>query len=103
MDLGGRWLFERWGERKTIHLEGRLSVNNLQGLKSAALAGLGIVRLPGYLCTEELRSGQFVLILADWPEPPTESHAIYPGARHLPLKVRSFLDHVIEALSYRFN
>jgi len=97
--LRGTWVFEREGERKTIHLVGRLSINNLQGLKSAALAGLGIVRLPEYMCIEELRSGRFVPILADWPEPPTENHAIYPNTRHLPLKVRCFLDHVIEKLA----
>lgn len=95
----GTWLFEGAEERKKIRLEGRLSVNNLQGMKSAALAGLGIVRLPEYMCIEELRSGRFVPILADWPEPLTENHAIYPSARHLPLKVRRFLDHVIERLA----
>ena len=97
--LRSTWVFERAGDRKKIHLEGRLSVNNQQGLKSAALAGLGIVRLPDYMCAEELRSGRFVHVLADWPEPLTENHAIYPDARHLPLKVRGFLDHVIERLA----
>ncbi|MEA3292074.1 MAG: LysR substrate-binding domain-containing protein [Pseudomonadota bacterium] len=64
-----------------------------------ALAGLGIVRLPEYMCTEELHSGRFVSILAEWPEPPTENHVIYPGTRHLPLKVRCFLDQAIERLA----
>lgn len=97
--LRGTWLFEGGGERKKIRLAGRLSINNLQGLKSAALAGLGIVRLPEYMCIEELHSGRFVPILAEWPEPPTENHVIYPGTRHLPLKVRCFLDRVIERLA----
>jgi len=96
--LRATWMLERAGERKKINLEGQFSVNNSQGLKSAALAGLGIVRLPGYMCDAELRSSQFVPILPDWTEPPTEVHAIYPGARHIPLKVRSFLDHVIGSL-----
>jgi DNA-binding transcriptional LysR family regulator len=93
------WVFEGAGERKTLHLDGRLSINNQQGVKNAALAGLGIVRLPGYMCSEELRSGRFVPILADWPEPPTENHVIYANTRHVPLKVRCFLDYVLERLA----
>jgi DNA-binding transcriptional LysR family regulator len=91
------WLFEKDGLRRRMRIEGRLSVNNLQGLKNAALAGMGIVRLPDYMCTEELSSGAFEEVLNDWREPPTECHAIYPATRHLPLRVRSFLDFVVES------
>jgi DNA-binding transcriptional LysR family regulator len=90
------WRFEHNSERITVPMKGRLNINNLQGLKNAALAGLGIVRLPDYMCAHELRNGHLIHILAKWPEPPTECHAIYPDARHLPLKVRRFLDHVID-------
>ncbi len=93
------WVFEGTDGRKTINLSGRLSINNQQGLKCAALAGLGIVRLPEYMCIEELHSGQFVPILSNWPEPPAENHVVYPNTRHLPLKVRCFLDHVIDKLA----
>lgn len=92
------WRFVRNGERQTIHINGRLSINNLQGLKNAALAGLGIVRLPDYMCSEDLRRERLIEILEDWSEPPTECHAVYPNSRHLPLKVRSFLDFVVETL-----
>lgn len=64
-----------------------------------ALAGMGIVRLPDYMCAEELSSGALEEVLNDWPEPPTACHAIYPATRHLPLRVRSFLDFVVESMS----
>jgi DNA-binding transcriptional LysR family regulator len=94
------WLFERNGDRRRLRIKGRLSVNNLQGLKNAALAGMGIVHLPDYMCDEELRSGALEEVLKDWPAPLTECHAIYPSTRHLPLKVRSFLDFVVESMGH---
>jgi DNA-binding transcriptional LysR family regulator len=60
---------------------------------------MGIVRLPDYMCAEELSAGAFEEVLNDWPEPPVECHAIYPATRHLPLRVRSFLDFVVESMS----
>jgi DNA-binding transcriptional LysR family regulator len=92
------WKFVRDGEGKTLTIKGRFSVNNLQGIRNAALAGLGIVRLPDYMCSEDLRTGRLIEILEDWPEPPTECRAVYPAKRHLPRKVRSFLDFVVETL-----
>ena len=96
--LRASWQFVRNGEKRTLTIRGRFSINNLEGLKNAALAGLGIVRLSDYMCAEDLRTGRLIEILEDWPEPPTECHAVYPANRHLPLKVRSFLDFVVETL-----
>lgn len=90
----GAWLLERGGERKRLTIKGRFSISNLQGLKNAALAGLGIVRLPDYMCAEDLRSGRLIEVLEDWREPPIDCRAVYPSSRHLPIKVRSFLDFV---------
>jgi DNA-binding transcriptional LysR family regulator len=38
----------------------------LVGLKQAAIAGLGIVAVPGYVCRDEVRSGALRRVLPTW-------------------------------------
>jgi len=40
-----------------IPLTPRLVCDDMMALKQAAIAGLGIVALPGYVCREDVRSG----------------------------------------------
>jgi DNA-binding transcriptional LysR family regulator len=48
----------------------------------ATVAGLGITTLPTFLICDELRSGQLVPLLTDYPIPDINVHAVYlPGAR----------------------
>jgi len=49
-----------------------------------------------YMCAAALSAGRLIPVLQDWSVPPTEIHALYPGNRHLPIKVRSFLDFIVE-------
>jgi DNA-binding transcriptional LysR family regulator len=63
------WRLRHTSERKremVVPLTPRLMSNDMVGLKQAAIAGLGIVALPGYVCREELRSGALRRILPTW-------------------------------------
>ena len=44
----------------------RYHVNNPDAVADAALAGLGIALLPGYLCTGALAEGRLVRVLPEW-------------------------------------
>ena len=49
-----------------MRVAGRYHVNNPEAVVEAALAGIGVALLPGYLCTEGLREGRLVRALGEW-------------------------------------
>jgi len=77
-----------------VPIAAHLLVSDMDLLHAAASAGVGIALLPGFRCLEELRSQRFERVLREWSAPPTPVHAVYPTARHLSPKVKSFVEHL---------
>lgn len=76
----------------------RMAANNMQMLRAAALGGSGIAYGPGFVFDEHIASarswrgrGYRTLELA--------IHAVYPSNRHVPLKLRRFVDHLSASLN----
>jgi DNA-binding transcriptional LysR family regulator len=44
----------------------RLLIDDMLSLKQAAIGGLSIVALPGYVCRDDLQSGVLRLVLPGW-------------------------------------
>jgi DNA-binding transcriptional LysR family regulator len=91
-----RWRFGRNGERE-VAVSGTIRANNGDALRTAAVAGIGIVYQPTFILSDELRSGLLVPITLDLP--PFQfaaAYAVYPPARHVPVKVRRFIDFLAE-------
>jgi DNA-binding transcriptional LysR family regulator len=63
-------------------------------LKQAAIAGLGVVALPGYVCREDVRSGSLRRVLPDWLACDSTIRALIPYRRGLFPSVRVFIDHL---------
>lgn len=93
---GDEWHFQNKNETVRIKIKGRFSSNSSQALKNAALAGTGIVMLPGYTMTHALKSKQLVDLLQDYCLANIGIHVIYPQSRHLASKVRVFIDFLAE-------
>ena len=65
--------------RQELTPQVRARANNFQVCKQYILQGLGIGTMPTQIiCTEELRDGSLVPVLADWSLEPLEVHMIYP-------------------------
>ncbi|MEX5629146.1 LysR family transcriptional regulator [Pseudomonas marginalis] len=75
-----------------IPMGGRVTVNSTDGYKSACLGGFGIIQVPALGMGDELASGELVAVLPDYPAPPLDVSLLYAGQRHLPLRVRVFMD-----------
>jgi DNA-binding transcriptional LysR family regulator len=60
------WVLARDGQRRQVRVRGRYHANNPEAVVEAALAGLGVALLPGYLCTEALADGRLVPVLPGW-------------------------------------
>ncbi|GAA4326323.1 LysR family transcriptional regulator [Pigmentiphaga soli] len=90
---GTQWkLTGRDGEDHWIHPTWKLSTNNGEILRDAALGGHGIALLPTFIVGEHLRSGSLRAILPRYKAPETSIYALYPPARYLPVKLRAFVD-----------
>ncbi|MDH7794898.1 MULTISPECIES: LysR substrate-binding domain-containing protein [unclassified Beijerinckia] len=72
----------------------RLLSDNMIGLKQAAIAGLGIVSLPGYICRDDVRSGRLRRVLPDWLAGDSTLTALVPYRQGLLPSIRAFIDHL---------
>jgi DNA-binding transcriptional LysR family regulator len=83
---------------KTAHLEPppRLIVNDFDLVHAAALAGLGLALLPAHLCLNDIRAKRLERVLRDWEAPAVPIHVMYPSARHISPKVKTFVEHLQE-------
>jgi DNA-binding transcriptional LysR family regulator len=77
-----------------IPLTPRLLSDDMIGLKHAAIAGLGVVALPGYVCREDVRSGALQRVLPTWLAGDSTITALIPYRQGLLPSVRAFLDHL---------
>lgn len=67
-----------------------LVVNDLELACDAAVRGVGVARLPSFLCDAEIRAGALRALFDDGPERPV--WALYAGGSHAPAKVRRFVE-----------
>jgi DNA-binding transcriptional LysR family regulator len=75
-----------------LSVSARLMVSDNEILLSATRAGLGIGLLPAFLGLADLRMHKLEHVLPAWSLPATPVHVVYPGARHISPKVKSFVD-----------
>jgi DNA-binding transcriptional LysR family regulator len=61
---------------------------------TAAIAGLGVVALPGYVCREDVRSGALRRVLPTWLADDSTITALIPYRQGLLPSVRVFMDHL---------
>ncbi|OIN48613.1 LysR family transcriptional regulator [Pseudomonas azotoformans] len=61
-------------------------------LQAFAIRGHGVAVLPQWLVQDDLDSGRLVRLLPGHRFAPQGVYAMYPDTRHLPLKVRAFID-----------
>ncbi len=86
---------------ETIAVKPRLLTNSTDSLRSAALAGLGLVVLPEWFVADALASGTLNRVLPGYDLPASAIYAAYPSNRLIPPKVRVFVDYVADQLKLR--
>lgn len=97
IDTNGRsrsnWTFvDAQGREQVVPVNAVMEVNSPEVAKRAALAGLGIAISPGFSVAKEIRDGSLVSMLDDWLPRGGGVYAVYPHRRHVPAKVRVFVD-----------
>ncbi len=93
---GPDWRLIRGDETIRIRRKPVMVVNNGDVAANAAVAGLGIALLPTFIIAPHLRSGALEQVLPDYNVPDLTISAVYPAGRHLPAKVRTFIDFLVQ-------
>ncbi|MXN73368.1 LysR family transcriptional regulator [Burkholderia sp. 4701] len=81
-----------------IEVSAALLTNDGGAARMLALEGAGIALKSIWDVGPDLDAGRLVRILPGYAAPAAPLHAVYPGGRHLALRVRTFIDFVRERL-----
>ena len=84
------------GQTLSVHVNGPVRVNSPLSARDAAMAGLGIALLPGYLADPMIKAGKLTRILDGYVQTGSSLQAVYPHRRHLAGKVRALIDHLVK-------
>jgi DNA-binding transcriptional LysR family regulator len=98
--IGERWLFELeelGGKQRSVLVQPRLTVDNGEAIRDAAIAGLGLTVLPTFIVADALRAGTLLAVLRDTPVVSDGIFVVYPPDRHLSTKVRALIEHLTAA------
>jgi DNA-binding transcriptional LysR family regulator len=82
------------GSTEVIHLKpaGPLDCSDGQVLHDWCLAGCGIAWRSTWEVENEIAAGQLAEVLAEFAAPPNGIYAVFPQRKHLPLRVRLWID-----------
>ena len=96
------WRLRGDGLAQEVEVRGSLHVNNAEMLRQAALGGLGLALLPGWLVQQDLDAGTLLPVLDGYQANPGEMDvgifAVYAENRRGSAKIRAFTDLLAEAL-----
>jgi LysR family transcriptional regulator for bpeEF and oprC len=90
------------GEEQNFPAKGWLSVNDAESYTAAALAGCGIIQVPGFRFKRYLESGDLVQILSNVPSPALPVYVLYPQNNQLSPRVKVFVEWVSALYKTRF-
>lgn len=76
----------------------RMVMTDIVLAREMATAGVGIAMLTHVICEHEVRAGRLRRVLPNWRIPPVVIAAMFPERRHVPARVRAFLNCMSECL-----
>jgi DNA-binding transcriptional LysR family regulator len=79
-----------------VEVRARLAANALPVVAGAAIAGIGIARVPEYAVTNALASKQLVRVLPEWSTGERPVFVVFASNRHVPARVRALVDFAVK-------
>lgn len=86
------WSFMRDGEVVSIKVSGTMECSDGAVLHEWCLAGYGLAWRSWWEVGADIAAGRLLCVLDRFAAPPVGIHAVFAQRRHLPLRVRLFLD-----------
>ncbi|MFY0611768.1 MAG: LysR family transcriptional regulator [Hyphomicrobiaceae bacterium] len=91
-----KWQLTSNGETLSVPIGSTFCSNNGDVLRTAALTGNGITKLPTFLIGPDVKAGRLAIILPEYPPTDLGIFALYAPNKYLAAKVRLFIDFLIE-------
>ena len=88
----------RGKEVRRVRTRGPVMADNGDFLVQMADAGLGITLVPDFIAADAITAGTLVRVLEDWSAPPIAVHALFQQTRSMSLRLRRFIDFLVEEL-----
>lgn len=93
------WRFRHRGKDVAVRFTPRLQLNDVEAMLSAARAGFGIARVLTYQVARDMKLGKLVRLLEPYEPQASPVHLVMPSARHVPPRLRAFIDFAVEDLA----
>jgi DNA-binding transcriptional LysR family regulator len=98
-----RWSFNGPNGVTSVAVRPRLVVNTTAAAVDAALDSFGLACIRSYQAEPHMAAGRLQTVLVEYEPPPSPIHIVRPEGRHLPAKVRLFIDYAAERLRRKFD
>ena len=93
------WTFRQNGKNVVLKVEGNMVCNDGEVLHDWALSGKGLAWRSMWEVGSEIESGKLMTVLDEFNAPGNDIYAIFAQRRHLPLRIRAFVDFLRHAYS----
>lgn len=92
------WTFETPGANRSVTVSPRMTVSEIIAAREMAVAGLGYCILTHAVCESDVQAKRLVRVLSDWQIPPVDISVTFLERRHMPLRIRAFIDMLAHAI-----
>ena len=79
-----------------VRVRGNATINSGDALREATVAGTGIAQGTWWLYRKDLERGDVEEVLQDCAAEGSPVSVLYPPQRHLPAKLRAFIDFLVQ-------
>ena len=83
------------GKSGSVRINEVMSANHGYFIRDAAISGLGVIMQPTFICNQAVEQGLLEPVLTQYKWINLELFAIYPNTRHLPQRIRAFIDFLV--------
>jgi DNA-binding transcriptional LysR family regulator len=92
----GTWHYhDKDGKPGQVKVPMRMRANNGDALVEAAIAGLGVLCEPSFIAHGSVERGVLTPLLTDYQWYSMNIFAVYPQTKHMPTRVRAFIDFLV--------
>jgi DNA-binding transcriptional LysR family regulator len=95
------WTFEVPDSSRSVTVTPRMTVSEIMAAREMAVAGIGLTILTHAVGEAEVQTKRLVRVLPDWQIPPVSISATFLERRHMPMRIRAFIDMLAQAIEAR--
>jgi DNA-binding transcriptional LysR family regulator len=92
------WTVESPETGRPINISPRMTVSDIITAREMVMSGVGLGILTHVLSEADVKAKRLVRVLPDWHVPPVSISATFLERRHMPVRVRAFIDMLAHAI-----